>query len=42
MTGTNATEFQRIAKGWELTDRQVSRIACAGKHRGLDAVKASL
>jgi hypothetical protein len=49
MTGKNVTEFQRIAnaKGWtllevgerwELSERQMSRIASAAKQRDLDAV----
>lgn len=49
MTGKNVTEFQRIANGkgwtfeeiaqrWELSARQVSRIAAAPKQRDLDAL----
>lgn len=50
MTGKKVTEFQRIAneKGWtllevgerwELSERQMSRIASAAKQRDLDAAK---
>lgn len=50
MTGRKITEFQRIAneKGWtllevgerwELSERQMSRIASAAKQRDLDAAK---
>lgn len=50
MTGKKVTEFQRIAneKGWtllevgerwELSERQMSRIANAAKQRDLDAAK---
>ena len=49
MTGKKVTEFQRLAnaKGWtllevaerwELSERQISRIASAAKQRDLDAV----
>ncbi|MNE09791.1 hypothetical protein D3C80_1024790 [compost metagenome] len=49
MTGKKVTEFQRLAnaKGWtllevgerwELSERQMSRIASAAKQRDLDAV----
>lgn len=50
MAGRKITEFQRIAnakgwkfediaKRWELSERQLSRVASAGKARDLDAVK---
>ncbi|WP_175610074.1 hypothetical protein [Pseudoalteromonas sp. SK20] len=50
MAGKKITEFQLIANGkgwkfediakrWDLSERQLSRVASAGKVRDLDAVK---